>query len=104
MQSDINYIEKWCKTNRLNLNVGKCNVVSYSRKKYPILFNYKVDNTLLQRVQTIKDLGVTFDEKLSFNNHIENIVSSALKQLGFIIRTTSCLSNSDVLRTLFLHS
>ena len=40
----------------------------------------------LIRVDALKDFGVPFDSKLSFSEHVEQIVSSSTRMLGFIIR------------------
>ena len=34
-------------------------------------YDYSSSGTSLQRVDTIKDLGVTFDSKLKFNKHVD---------------------------------
>lgn len=41
-----------------------------------IHFNYILDGTNLQKIiiYSFKDLGITFEPKLLFINHIENIV------------------------------
>ena len=56
----------------------------------------------LQRTTEMRDLGVTFDSILSFHPHINNLVASSLKLLGFIVRTCRCLSNPVALRTLYI--
>jgi predicted metallopeptidase len=38
--------------------------------------------------ETIKDLGIYFDERLNFNYHIDIAVNKALSMLGFIIRNS----------------
>lgn len=39
-----------------------------------VVFPYNIDGTVLQRNKFIKDLGVAFDEKITFNLHISEIV------------------------------
>jgi hypothetical protein len=48
-----------------------------------------------------KDLGVMFDEKLSFSAHINNLYSSCLRLLGFILRTTKYFKNPSSVVSLF---
>jgi hypothetical protein len=67
LQENLNRLSSWCILNKLALNVSKCKVVSYSYKKSPLLFNYHIDNLILKRENTIKDLGIYFDERLNFN-------------------------------------
>ena len=44
--------------------------------------DYKINNS-----QFVKDLGVTFDSKLTFNHHIYEITHRATKILGILSRT-----------------
>ena len=101
LQSKLNIINEWCKSNKLTLNVQKCKVVTYSRKKTTIIHSYAIDDMALERCVSIKDLGVIFDAKLTFADHIEYIVSSALKSYGFIIRNCRNFYNIDSLIALF---
>ena len=41
----------------------------------------------LQRVDEIRDLGVIITSSLSWNNHIDNIISKAARKSGLIKRT-----------------
>ena len=70
LQEDIDNLSQWADDWKLKLNVSICSVVSYGRT---ISFNYdySLSGTSLQRVDTIKDLGVTFDSKLKFNKHVD---------------------------------
>jgi hypothetical protein len=76
--------------------------MTFSRKKQRIAYDYNIQNTILLRTSQHKDLGVTFDEKLNFNEHINLITNSSLKMLGFIIRSTLCLRSSEVLVRLYI--
>ena len=48
------------------INQNKMNVVSYTRKKLFVSFNYYINNHLLVRVNRVKDLGIFFDYKSTF--------------------------------------
>jgi hypothetical protein len=43
-----------------------------------------LDGVELERVNSIIDLGVILDSKLSFRNHIDSIVNKSSAMLGFI--------------------
>lgn len=94
-------IAEWCSNNGLHLNVNKCNVVTYSRRSRPLIYNYAIDSHLLHRTNSVKDLGVIFDSKLSFDEHILNLRKSASKTLGFVIRQSREFSNVEVIVTLY---
>ena len=55
----------------------------------------------MNRALSINDLGVTFDSNLRFNMHVELKVNSAMKILGFTIRSSKCLNNIESIKLLF---
>ena len=65
-------------------------MVSYYRKKsfdtqYHILHDDKI-NILEKKLDSINDLGVTFDNNLSFKDHISQKINKAYSILGIIKR------------------
>ena len=56
-------------------NPTKCEsiCICISNKKNPIVGNYYIQNTPIRSVSSVKYLGVTIDECLSFNEHINRI-------------------------------
>lgn len=89
LQRDLATLGLWCTENKLNLNVSKCFFISFSRRRdiRTQTYDYKLNNTSLTQVSVIKDLGILFDSKLSFSNHINSIVTRAYKAIGFISRS-----------------
>ena len=53
----------------LSLNVGKCKSATYGRRIY-FSNKYKISDNAIEQVEQIKDLGVVFDSKLKFDEHI----------------------------------
>ena len=94
LQKDLNKIFDWCTDNLLDINIGKCLVVSYTRKVLPINFVYNCKDQLLTRSDSVKDLGVIFDSKLTFNLHAEYLTTTSYKILGFVIRNCSGFINT----------
>ena len=41
---------------------------------------------LLKKIESIKDLGVTFDNRLKFDDHINNKISTAYQMLRIVKR------------------
>ena len=56
-------------------NPTKCESICISNKKNPIVNvgDYYIQNTPIRSVSSVKYLGVTIDERLSFNEHINRI-------------------------------
>nr|CAI5867733.1 unnamed protein product [Callosobruchus analis] len=76
--------------------------MSVTRKQSTVLYVYKIQNYQLGRVQEAEDLGITFTSDLSFYKHIAQMIRSATRMLGFIIRNCKSLANSDVLKHFFI--
>ena len=101
LQEDLNRVDNWCLENRLPLNIEKCKVMTFSLKHNKILHNYTIQSISIERCTVFKDLGVTIDSKLTFNIHIQTVTKSALKMLGFILRTCRYFTNIASLKTLY---
>ncbi|KAF0697358.1 Uncharacterized protein FWK35_00036209, partial [Aphis craccivora] len=71
LQLDLNNMYKWCQQNAMHLNLKKCFYITFSLKKHPIQFDYSL----------VHDLGVKFDSKLSFKDHVLYIRNKASKKL-----------------------
>ncbi|XP_062714186.1 uncharacterized protein LOC134290967 [Aedes albopictus] len=80
----IDSLTSWCRMNGMQTNPSKCKVITYTRKHEPIRFEYSMDSAMLQRVYSIKDLGITLDSKLKFNEHIYKTIAKANSMLGFL--------------------
>lgn len=103
LQRDLVTLANWCHANKLHLNVNKCAVISFTRRTDRTFqhFQYRINNSVLPRVKLMKDLGVLFDEKLSFENHVQSIISRASKLLGFICRSLKPFDNLQTHKMLY---
>lgn len=101
LQEDIDRIYEWCNKNKLDLNLKKCKVMSYSRKHSTFMTSYSMNNCLLQRVEQISDIGVLFDPKLTFNLHIDSIINKARSRIGFIFRFSKEFKDVYLLKLLY---
>jgi hypothetical protein len=88
LQDDLNQLSDWSTLNKLPFNVKKCCVLSFSRKVKSINYSYNMRGVELEKVACHKDLGVTFTSNLDYNKHIQEIVSSSMRSLGFVLRCT----------------
>lgn len=95
LQRDIDSLAQWCTDNDMELNVKKCYHMKYTRKKKFVPSEYRVGPVVIQEVNQIRDLGVTFDKELTFVPHIENIIKKASRMLGFVIRNVAGFRRSS---------
>ena len=68
-------IVTWVEANRLSLNLQKTQYLVMTNIKSPINLNVMAKGTTINRTASAKLLGVIFDEKLSFKNHINSLIS-----------------------------
>lgn len=101
LQRDLDSIVTWSKTNKLNLNINKCKIISFCKSSNVIDFNYTVATQVLEKVDTISDLGVVFEKKLDFGIHLDAVVSRAMNTLGFVMRSTREFTNIDTIIYLY---
>ena len=87
LQNDLDHFYKWSKTWMLNLNPTKCKAFRMTLKTKPLTTTYSIGNTSLENVDSIRDLGVILDSKLTFSHHIDQTVKKANRALGVLIRS-----------------
>jgi len=50
LQDDLNNISNWCVSNKLYLNVLKCKIISFTRKRFSLVNKYFLNGVELERV------------------------------------------------------
>lgn len=100
-QRDIDAVFDWSVRNKLPLNMSKCSVITFSRSRTPIITTYKLADESLERISTVRDLGLTLDSGFNFHEHIKEVCRDANKALGFVIRTSSQFRSVRVVRLLY---
>lgn len=101
LQSSIDHFLQWCDKNGLAVNTMKCKIVTFSMKKVTIHSDYYINGEKVPRTETIRDLGVLLDSKLSFTSHIEYITNKAYAMLAFIKRQCYKTFNAVIVKMLF---
>ena len=81
----VNELCKWCRYNKLIINAEKTNFVLFHTINKPIPNDFteiKTEYMDIQRVDTFQYLGVTLDETLNWNEHVDKLCKSLLKYFG----------------------
>jgi len=91
LQTAIDSMQEWVKKWLLwllKLNIDKYKVVSYGRHvaDYQYHMNHCGSDIALEKLSNIVDLGVNFDDKLSFTDHITDKTNKVYGVLGIIKR------------------
>ena len=92
VNQELQKIHEWFEANKLCLNVGK---TKYSHFHKPS----REDDLplLLPRVKSIKFLGVSIDENLSWKDHIKYIENKVAKSIGLLYRAKLFLDKNSLL-------
>lgn len=101
LQQDVDAVFQWSHDNRMEFNTSKCYAMSFGRKWHPITYVYKLDNNSVTRTTTMKDLGVTFDRKLTFHGHMAALAKESFRRLGFVLRNSHDFHDPHVIRLIF---
>ena len=89
-QQILDTITSWCNSAGLSINTSKTKVVLFTRKRNVVLPPLFIYGSPLVLSPSLKYLGVTFDSKLTFREHLEKIVKSAHLKLGSLNRLIGC--------------
>ena len=85
LQNDIKTLEKWSSIWELEFNLENCHVLTLGKfENIRHTHRYKICEKEMEHVYTEKDLGVTVDENLSFEEHITNKIRVANTIVGQI--------------------
>lgn len=90
LQDNLDRLQTWSEKWKLFFNISKCKVLHVGKQNpkhdYKML---KDDGTYdtVNKCKNEKDIGVVFDELLSFDTHIQETINKANKRIGIIRRT-----------------
>ena len=86
LQCDLNNVEKWCKVNKLSLNISKTKIMTFmsdhKRKMCP-KFRFYMKGKVVDEVDSYKYLGTYIDNRLNGNVQY----TKTLQLLGLKLRT-----------------
>ena len=86
MQVAVNAVEQWSTINKLQLNADKCKELVIDFKKVKHHFDaVTVNSQELERVDSVKLLGVTITNTLQWNCHVLDVIQKANKRIYFLI-------------------
>ena len=87
MNTELTKYMTWMNVNKLLVNVSKTNYMIFRKKRMKIPENIPdllLNREKLQRVSTVKFLGVVLDDTLTWLPHINRIKNKVSKGIGVI--------------------
>ena len=99
-QNTLNRLKEWSDNWQLQISTTKCANINFTRSRYdkPV---FSLGNVKLPVVTSVKDLGVTVDSDMKFNQHINNIVAHAKRRSGLLFKCFQT-RNADILARAFI--
>lgn len=98
---ELEKLYHWFSANKLTLNIKKTNYILFNlNNRDSTTFNLKINGLEILQVSATKFLGITVDEKLTWKNHINNVLKK-LSRASNIIFHTRKLINERTARTIY---
>uniref|UniRef100_A0A670HWE4 Reverse transcriptase domain-containing protein n=1 Tax=Podarcis muralis TaxID=64176 RepID=A0A670HWE4_PODMU len=94
LQNDLDRLENWAKTNKMNFNREKYKVLHLGKKNER--HKYKMGDTWLESSTCEKDLGVLVDHKLDMSQQCDAAAKKANAILGLINRSIASRSREVI--------
>ena len=101
LQKDIDSLYNWGKMWDLHYHPSKCHIISVTRKRNVVKFDNRVNDIVLCRTDSIKDLGIDISSSLVWNDHIRRVVNKCNKQIGMIKRAIGFNAPEKVSKSIF---
>ena len=101
LQSDLSALEEWSMRNLIPLSIPKCAVMHTYRCHSPFFFDYTLNTQPLKKVTSYKNLGMIFDDKLKFREHINSVSSKCMRNMGWIRRQSKSFKKTSTIRILY---
>lgn len=75
--------------------------ISFTRKPKPSYFNYAFNGNTIERVNSVRDLGIILDSKFLLSEHIDHIANKAYRNLGFVLRSCKPFTNIGAIKSVY---
>ena len=86
---------------KLNPNKTQSMIVSRSETELPAHADLIIDNVILEKKNSFKILGILFDSKFTFEQHIRSMSSSVSQKIGLLRKSHRIFGDSAVLKKCF---
>ena len=105
LNSELEKLSLWLRSNKLSLNVQKTYYMVFHRARiksdeHAVI---TIDNVILQRTNSLKYLGVIFDYKLNWTQHISHVRNKISKGIGIMYRARKYLSKLSMRKLYYLY-
>ena len=82
LQNDVTKLAVWSPTRQMPFNLAKCEHLTATNKPHPSIYHYKINDYNIQKVESIKYLGLTISHNLLWLPHISKISGKVILKLN----------------------
>ena len=100
INNELDSINTWLTSNKLYLNIDKTKYMIFSMKEKPPDLNLIIGNSLIERTNVQKFLGIYIDDKINFGEHSKKLSAQLARSVG-VIRRMKLFLPQAVLKQLF---
>ena len=101
LNRELNNVSHWLNLNKLSLNVKKTKAMVFRMPQKKIIQpNIQINGSNIEFVENFIFLGITINNKLNWNRHINKVTNKISKTVGILNKLRSFLP-SDVLQTIY---
>lgn len=97
INNDLKNYLKWLFSNKLKINIEKTSYIIFKQKNKSVNnnLNININNIVLEKVSSIKYLGLLIDENLNWSLHLNKISDKVVSMLSALYRSRDYLSNKS---------
>ena len=95
VNNELININNWLHSNKLFLNYSKTNYLIFTKKKTKPKFNISINNHILKQQESIKYLGITIDQSLTWKPHIRKLQSTLSRNCYALSKLKDCVPEKN---------
>ena len=99
IENEAAILNKWFENNLMVTNAGKYNLITFGCNEYHNISvnHHNIQETNIKDIKNKNLLGITFDKKLNFDDHINILCKNASKKLYAIRRISKFLNREKLI-------
>ena len=98
LNMSLDMIHRWSVKNKIKVNASKtkCMLIGSKKKISAHELSVHINNNPVHNVKSFKCLGVTIDETLSWNQHVEYVKKTVSSKLAMLKRIRDCVTQKHM--------
>ena len=101
IQESANIVDQWTRDNDMRINTSKTYelLIDFRNSSNLAIPHITLDGSLIKRTESVKILGVSVSANLTWNVHVDYIISKASRRVYMLYQLTRAgINQSDLLR------